>query len=135
MHPRIFLTSHIFLYNLPREHRYKVLFMRRNPEEVVASQKAMLRRRGEADRMSDLQLMDSYVEQLRRLDAWIRKQENFLIRYFEYDDVVNEPAEAAGEIVRFLSLPLDVAAMIGSVDPSLYRNRGANESRLKRAGA
>src|SRR5436190_6401634 len=44
---------YIFLYNLPPSHRYKVLFMKRNLKEVVASQKVMLRRRQEGDRLSD----------------------------------------------------------------------------------
>ncbi len=116
---------YIFLYHLPRDHRYKVLFMRRSLEEVVASQKAMLRRRKEADRMSDPQLMDSFSDQLHRLELWIRRQDNFTIRYFDHSDVVNDPASAALEIKNFLALPLDTQAMIQSVVPSLHRNRTA----------
>jgi len=116
---------YIFLYQLPREHRYKVIFMRRNLEEVVASQKAMLRRRQEADRMSDEQLADSFNDQLQRLDIWIRRQENFPIQYFDHRDVLTDPATAAFSISRFLGLPLDADAMIQSVVPSLHRNRSA----------
>lgn len=116
---------YIFLYHLPRDHRYKVLFMTRSLEEVVASQKAMLRRRKEADRMSDPQLMDSFSDQLHRLELWIRRQDNFTIRYFDHSDVVNDPASAALEIKNFLALPLDTQAMIQSVVPSLHRNRTA----------
>lgn len=116
---------YIFLYQLPREHRYKVIFMRRNLEEVVASQKAMLRRRQEADRMSDERLMDSFRDQLQKLDVWMRRQENFTIQYFDHRDVLTDPATAALSIVRFLGLPLDTDAMIQSVVPSLHRNRSA----------
>jgi hypothetical protein len=114
---------YIFLYQLPREHRYKVIFMRRDLGEVVASQKAMLRRRQEVDRMSDEQLADSFNDQLQRLDVWIRRQENFTIQYFDHREVVTDPAAAALSIVRFLGLPLDTDAMIQSVVPSLHRNR------------
>jgi hypothetical protein len=114
---------YVFLYNLPREHRYKVLFMKRSLEEVVASQKLMLRRRQEGDRMSDQQLMDSFNDQLQRLDLWLRHQDNFTVRYLDYNEVVAEPARAAFEISRFLGVQLDIDAMIESVDPSLHRNR------------
>src|SRR5262245_31379692 len=66
----------IFLYRLPPEHKYKVLFMKRNLDEVVASQKMMLRRRQESDRMTDQQLVDSFNDQLQKLDLWIRRQQN-----------------------------------------------------------
>jgi hypothetical protein len=116
---------YIFLYHLPRDHRYKVLFMRRSLDEVVASQKAMLRRRKEGDRMSDQQLMDSFSDQLQRLDLWIRRQKNFTIHYFDHTDVLNDPATAALEIKNFLAMPLDTQAMAQSVVPSLHRNRTA----------
>lgn len=116
---------YIFLYNLPPSYRYKVLFMKRNLDEVVASQKAMLRRRQEGDRMSDQQLIDTFAEQLQRLDLWMRRQENFSVRYLDYSEVVNEPARTALEVNRFLGLQLDTEAMIRSVDPSLHRNRSS----------
>jgi hypothetical protein len=114
---------YVFLYSLPPAHRYKVLFMKRSLDEVVASQKVMLRRRQEGDRMSDQQLMDSFSEQLDRLDLWMRKQENFAVHYLDYKEVLAEPARAALEISRFLGVPLDVEAMSQSVDSSLHRNR------------
>lgn len=124
-HNKAVKIIYIFLYSLPPEHGYKVLFMKRNLEEVVASQKVMLRRRQEGDRMSDQQLMDSFNDQLQRLDLWIRRQQNFTIHYLDYDEVVTRPAQAAADITRFLGLQLDVEAMIQSVDPSLHRNRSS----------
>jgi Sulfotransferase domain len=114
---------YVFLYNLPREHRYKVLFMKRDLDEVVASQKVMLRRRQEGDRMGDRELIDSYEEQLQRLDRWVRHQTNFTIHYLDYSEVLSQPTKAALDINRFLGLNLDTGAMIQSVDPSLHRNR------------
>ena len=122
-HNKAVKIIYVFLYNLPKDHRYKVLFMRRNLDEVVASQKVMLRRRGEGDRMSDHQLRDSYEDQLQRLDLWIRHQDNFTIKYLDYAEVLAEPAKAASEINRFLGLHLNAEAMVHSVDPSLHRNR------------
>lgn len=114
---------YVFLDKLPPGHQYRIIFMRRNLEEVVLSQKTMLRHRQEADRMSDQQLMDAYAEQLARLELWMRRQENFQVLYLDYQDVVNEPARAASEISGFLGLPLDTKAMVEAVDPALHRNR------------
>ena len=116
---------YIFLYHLPRDHKYKVIFMRRGLDEVVASQKAMLRRRGEGDRMSDQQLIASFSSQLEMLDLWIRRQDNFTILYLDHNDVVNAPEAAVGEIRRFLGLPLDTRSMVQAVEPLLHRNRAA----------
>jgi Sulfotransferase domain len=116
---------YIFLYHLPRDHRYKVIFMRRGLDEVVASQKAMLRRRGEGDRMSDQQLIASFSSQLEMLDLWIRRQDNFTTLYLDHNDVVNAPEAAVGEIRRFLGLPLDTRSMVQAVEPLLHRNRAA----------
>jgi hypothetical protein len=114
---------YIFLYQMPPEHRYKVLFMKRNLDEVIASQRIMLRHRQEGDRLSDQQLIDSYSVHLQKLDSWIRRQDNFTIHYLNYDEVVAEPARAALEVNSFLGLQLDTEAMIQSVDPTLHRNR------------
>ena len=114
---------YIFLYNLPRDHKYKILFMKRDLEEVVASQKIMLHRRQEGDRLTDQQLIDSYSDQLRRLDVWLRTQDNISVQYMNYQEVLADPGRAALEISQFLGLPLDTNAMAASVDPSLHRNR------------
>lgn len=114
-----------FLYYLPRDYRYKVLFMKRNLEDVVASQKVMLKHRQEADRVGDQQLIHLFQGQLLRLDAWIRHQDNFSVHYVDYDEVISDPAETALAISRFLGYPLDTEAMARAVDPSLHRNRSA----------
>ncbi|MEO8592225.1 MAG: sulfotransferase [Candidatus Solibacter sp.] len=116
---------YVFLYDLPPGQRYKVIFMRRNLEDVVASQKAMLRHRQEADRMTDDQLMTTFAGQLARLDDWIRRQPDFTIRYVDYDDVVADPYRASAEVAAFLDTTLDVPAMARSVHPELHRNRSA----------
>ncbi len=97
--------------------------MNRHLDEVVASQKVILRRRQEGDRLTDEQLMASFDDQRNKLDVWIRAQENFTILNLNYDEVVADPARAAADITNFLGLKLDVEAMAQSVNPSLYRNR------------
>src|SRR5262249_16833611 len=109
-----------------KDHRYKVLFMKRNLEEVVASQQVMLRRRQkEGGRLNDRQLAESFNQQFQRLDNWIRRQDNFAILYLEYNKLLIDPDPAAVEINRFLGLQLDTDAMIKAVNPSLHRQRSS----------
>jgi hypothetical protein len=116
---------YIFLYHLPPDHRYKVLFLRRNLEQVIASQKVMLQNRQQAGALSDEQLMESYDNQLRKLYSWIKRQNNFDILYLDYEEILSEPENAALHITRFLSRPLNTDAMIQSIEPALHRNRSA----------
>jgi Sulfotransferase domain len=116
---------YIFLYNLPPDHRYKVLFLRRNLDEVIASQKVMLQNRQQAGALSDEQLMESYDNQLQKLYGWIKRQNNFDILYLDYEEILSEPENAALHITRFLGLPLNTDAMIQSIEPALHRNRSA----------
>jgi len=41
-----------------------------------------------------------------------------------YNDLVQNPSAAVDRIKTFLNRPLNVDAMIATVDISLYRNRG-----------
>jgi hypothetical protein len=116
---------YIFLYNLPPDHRYKVLFLRRNLDQVIASQKVMLQNRRQAGALSDEQLMESYDNQLQKLYSWIKRQNNFDILYLDYEEILSEPENAALHITRFLGLSLNTDAMIQSIEPALHRNRSA----------
>jgi hypothetical protein len=114
------------LYHLPATSRYRVLFMRRKLEEVLASQRKMLERLGKADdKISDAQMAQMFRSQLQKFDAWIKGQPNFAILEVDYNGVVADPAEQAQKINTFLGGQLNAEAMSKVVDTSLYRNRGS----------
>ncbi|HEM60736.1 MAG TPA: sulfotransferase family protein [Chloroflexi bacterium] len=109
---------------LPPTYRYKVIFMRRAMEEVLASQREMLARRGEpTDRISDEDMARMFAAHLKKVQEWISQQPNMDILYVSYNDLVADPLPQAREINRFLGDFLDVDAMVDAVDPSLYRQR------------
>jgi hypothetical protein len=112
------------LYDLPRYHRYKVIFMTRMLTEIAASQKAMLRRLNkEGGALDDQQLARAFQDDLRKLDAWLTSQHNFSVLYVNYDDVLYDSERTVAEIVQFLVYKLDVIAMIKAIDRSLHRQR------------
>lgn len=112
------------LKHLPTEHRYKMIFMRRKTEEILASQKQMLIRRGEAtDRVSDEELANYFSKHLQATERWLGAQENIDVLYVSYNEVMENPAEPAAKINTFLGDILDTPAMASVVDPQLYRQK------------
>jgi hypothetical protein len=111
------------LYDLPAGYSYRVLFMRRNLEEVLASQKKMLTRDGRVDDVADAEMAALFRAELARFDAWIPQQTNFAMIDVDYNQLLADPRPTVATIAEFLGSSLDQAAMCGVVDPALYRNR------------
>ena len=112
------------LYDLPGGYEYRVLFMRRNLDEVLASQKVMLSRHGKDDTaVKDEQMSKLFRSQLAEFMSWIPRQANFKMLEVDYNQMLAEPAAMIARINEFLGGGLDVEAMAGIVDPKLYRNR------------
>jgi hypothetical protein len=114
---------YLLLLDLPAGHEYRVLFMRRKLDEILASQKAMLDRLGKASPLDDARMAALFRDGLARFDAWVEGRPNFKVLDVSYNAMVTDPAPLAREVDRFLGGGLDLDAMTRVVDPSLYRNR------------
>jgi hypothetical protein len=118
------------LRHLPPTYNYKVIFMRRKMEEILASQRQMMIRRGEpTDRISDEEIARMFRRHLERMEAWIAEQPNMDVLYVSYNDLLAEPAQHVREINESLGGTLDEGRMTGVVDPSLYRQRTQSAAR------
>jgi hypothetical protein len=111
------------LKELPDSHNYKVLFMRRDLREVLASQAKMLDRRGETNDSDDERMIDLYESDLWKANYLLRNNPRFETLMIDYRGVVDDPAELARKISDFLGGGHDVEQMAAAVDPDLYRNR------------
>lgn len=111
------------LYDLPVGYSYRVLFMRRNLDEVLASQKKMLTRDGRVDDVADAEMAALFRAELARFDAWIPQQTNLAMIDVDYNQLLADPRPTVATIAEFLGNGLDQSAMCGVVDPALYRNR------------
>ena len=112
------------LEHLPPEYPYKVLFMRRQIEEILASQKQMLIRSDKpTDKVSDEQLAEMYRKQLAKVEAWLNGQPNITVLNVDYNAMLRDPRPYLAEINRFLGDRLDLEKMAEVVDPALYRQR------------
>jgi hypothetical protein len=112
------------LQHLPAGYSYKIIFMERKMEEVLASQRQMLIRRGEpADSVSDEKMMDLFDKHLEQIQTWLAEQPNMDVLYVSYNEILGNPIEQADRINRFLDNRLDVEEMVRVVDEALYRQR------------
>lgn len=102
--------------------RYRVVFMQRPLDEVLASQRAMLEREGRQAADAAL-LTRAFENQLAQLDGWLAAQPAITVLRVPYHQVLRQPAAVAAELNAFLGLQLDTAAMAGAVDPALHRQR------------
>ncbi|HXF63978.1 MAG TPA: sulfotransferase [Caldilineaceae bacterium] len=111
---------------LPAGHQYRVIFMHRQIEEVLRSQRKMLERRGEnPDSVNDAEMAALFAKHLDKVQSWLRSQPNFVVLDVDYNQMLADPLPHIQAINRFLGGTLDEARMASVVNPDLYRNRAA----------
>ena len=121
---KVFKMVSALLYYLPSNKRYKVIFMRRQMKEMLASQNKMLQRQGQkTDNVSDEEMSKKLQRHLKKIEEWLAKQSNIDVIYINYNEVINNPYENAELVNQFINGRLDVDKMAGSVKASLYRQR------------
>jgi len=112
------------LLSLPEGHEYRVIFMQRPLPEVTKSQEEMLRRRGTFDPAADASPIErAFQRHLIEDNKWLVGKPNVRVLRVHYHRVLREAKTVAGELTKFLDVPLDIAAMAQQVDATLYRNR------------
>lgn len=108
---------------LPTGHQYKVIFMRRKLDEVLASQQKMLDRRGETNDITDDKMKELFAGHVEEVEALLRDRDDMETLFVSYNRVLAEPQKHAERINQFLDGRLNVEAMVEAVEPGLYRNR------------
>lgn len=112
------------LHQLPDTHRYRVVFMHRDLQEVLSSQRRMLERLGrDADEPADAALAAAFERHLRDVSGWLDSRANFAVLNVQHRDLIDRPASEAARVAAFVGASLDVPRMAAVVDPSLYRAR------------
>lgn len=111
------------LTHLPEDHNYKIVFMRRHLDEVLASQTKMLERRDEDNETTDEQMRKVYETHLWQVNRLLKRKTCFETLDIDYRVALDNPRQMAEQIRGFLGQPMDVDAMTGVVDKNLYRNR------------
>jgi hypothetical protein len=116
------IISFLLTY-LPETYDYQVIFMRRDLDEIVASQNTMLAARGSARGAEDARAKALYTEHLAQVERFLDRRPCFSTLHVPYAHVVEDPRGEAARIDAFLGARLDVEKMAAVADRKLYRNR------------
>lgn len=110
------------LEHLPAGESYRVLYLRRNLDEVLASQQAMLARLGQPA-PPQAAVRAAFERHLAQIQPWLATQPYVNCLALEFAEVIARPVDAAASIAELLQLELDIEQMAAAVDPKLYRER------------
>ena len=117
------IVAQLLLF-LPPGFDYRILFMERDMNEVVASQETMLAdQEKQGGTLSKEKLADVFQQQLNQVKKMLASRPNISTLYVDHGDCLRDPATTASRVNTFLGGDLDAPAMGGIVEPGLYRHR------------
>lgn len=99
---------------------YRVIFMEREMEEILASQSAMLGRLGKP--LPEGDASRAYRQHLRHAKNWLAAH-GIPALGVSYQTLVHHPEEILPQIASFLGKPDSTEAMQKAIDPTLHRAR------------
>lgn len=114
------------LKHLPDGYIYKVIFMNRAMEEILASQKKMLENRQEDSKVSDEKMAALFEKHKQSTKAWMEEQSNLAYVEVSYNTLLENPISELHKVNKLLGGGLEVEKMAAVVDPELYRQRVKN---------
>lgn len=111
------------LPKLPAQFDYRVIFLRRDLDEVIQSQAAMLIRRGQPPGPPADVMKTHFERHLKTVDDWLARQPNLRVLYSAHADLIQSGRHEAERFAKFLEQPFDIEAMAAVVAPGLHRQR------------
>lgn len=119
------VISHL-LPELPTTETYRVVFVKRSLDEILASQAKMIARKGLTAPPEDA-VRRAFLSHLKAFDRLAAERADMTVHRLAYAEAIAEPLATAERLAAFVvegaSVVLDVPAMAAAVDPQLYRNR------------
>ena len=112
---------------LPPNYSYKVIFLERDLQEILVSQRKMLVNRNEESTVDDAEMAVQLQKHLSVVKPWLARQPHMDVLYVNYNALIGNPAPFCEKIVGFLGLELDPARMLAVPNRMLYRNRAGVE--------
>lgn len=110
---------------LPKNYEYKIIFMERDLDEILASQARMLIRNGKQDDhpIPDEEMRRFYKEHLEKISESLAGKDGFPTLYVSYNNILRQPLQEFLKVAQFLDRDLDLEKMTDTVDRNLYREK------------
>jgi hypothetical protein len=111
---------------LPDHYFYRIIFMERDMDEILASQARMLTRNGNENEplVSNEEIRASYIEHLTEVTKWLADKDWIQTLFVSYNQTLLHPMKVFDRVALFLDHRVDSEAMTKVVDPDLYREQG-----------
>lgn len=113
---------------LPNNYSYKIIFMERDLNEVLASQQKMLQHRQETSALTDAEMRAQFEQHLSAIKYWLARQPNMETTYVSYNTMLAQPESLINQVTEFIGIPLHTQKMLSVPSQSLYRNRVSRSS-------
>ncbi len=120
---KAFKMVSMLLLDLPAGYRYKILFMKRRLEEILASEQKMLERLGKTRDVDDATMAAMFTKHLSHVKGWLDEQPHMEWLEMDFNAMLTDPKPWLDRLPTFLEHELDLARMAQVVEPTLYRNR------------
>jgi len=115
------------LEHLPSNHSYKIIFLERDVQEILASQRKMLMNRHEKEMGNEAEIEAQIQKHLSAMKPWLVRQPNMEVLYVNYNALLTKPGPLCEQITEFLEVPLNQTRMLAVPDRHLWRNRMVTE--------
>jgi hypothetical protein len=108
---------HALLPALPEGPRYRVVLMRRELGDIVASQDRMLARRGESrGRLGADRLAEVLAAQIEVARGWLRARPQVAWMELDYDALLRDPAPGLAQLADFVASRVPLATLAALID-------------------
>jgi len=121
----------MLLPSLPTDRCYRVIFMRRNLDALLASQATMLSVRPSKPAACRPSLRTLVARHVDESATWIAGQAHMRVFICDYERLIQSPVGMATRLVKFIGGTLDIQRMAAVVDPSLVHH-GTSGRRCQR---
>jgi hypothetical protein len=122
-HGKVFKMVSMLLFDLPPRYLYKIIFMNRDLQEIVVSQKKMLTRQGKQPATDNAKMSELYEKHLLQVEKWHSTMKNIQVMHVSFRNLIRQPFDEVKRLNQFLGKELYTDKMVQVIDPSLYRNR------------
>ena len=116
-------------FALPKKYKYKVIFMRRDIDDILISQEMMKNRNNPSyDITYNFGLRSKFESEIKKIRAWKADFYDSEILFIDYEQAIANPEVVAEKVNIFLGSKYDVIEMTKSIDKNLNRTLQKTQS-------